>query len=474
MRIDEYGKAEDTNIDFKEKLETDKPKSWLKSVSAFANTKGGIILYGIRDKTHEKVGITDAEQATSKIAELINDRISPIPRYVLEVISEDGKDFIALEIGQGSTTPYYYCSDGKKEAYVRFGDQSKVAPDHILKSLILKGKNITYDQLETKFKLEDVSFTLLEATLKNETGEVFNKDKDYISLNLVHNNHITNAGLLLSDQGLLKQSKVVCTKWKGFVKGSVEGDAIDDKEYTGSIIAILENVETFIRNNSKASWEIVGMQRVEHLDYPSKAIREAIVNAIIHRDYQMTGTEIHVDMFEDRLEIVSPGGMLDGTIIQNSDLTKIPSMRRNIVISDIFNRLHFMDRRGSGLSRIVQSYIDCDRKPIFTSESSYFCVVFPNKGYKKEIEDLKKTNEIIDIDLFTVKLYQLLAYKVSPKLLIQIQDIFKEFGYENEFKREDIEEILKVKRTRASDIIKTMTEANVVIIKDKIYKFKRL
>lgn len=86
------------------------------------------------------------------------------------------------------------------------------------------------------------------------------------------------------------------------------------------------------------------MKRVEYEDYPTKAIREALVNAIIHRDYQIIGAEIHVDMYDNRLEITSPGGMVDGNIIQNMDITKVASMRRNRVISDIFSRLHFMDK----------------------------------------------------------------------------------------------------------------------------------
>src|SRR5699024_4298999 len=111
---------------------------------------------------------------------------------------------------------------------------------------------------------------------------------------------LTNAGLLLSDQNPLKQSKIVCTRWKGLNKGIIAEDAIDDKEYNGSIIALLENADSFIKNNSKMSWKVVGMERQELEEYPITARREAIVNALIHRDYQILGAEIHIDMFDDR------------------------------------------------------------------------------------------------------------------------------------------------------------------------------
>ncbi len=146
-----------------------------------------------------------------------------------------------------------------------------------------KGQNTTFDELPSKYDVSDISFTLLNASLKNETGMEINQDKDYLSLELTtKDKKVTNAGLLLSDQGLLVQSRIFCTRWKGLVKGSTYVDALDDKEYTGSIISLLENAETFIKNHSRVGWRIQGMKRIEVEDYPVRAIREAIVNAIIH------------------------------------------------------------------------------------------------------------------------------------------------------------------------------------------------
>ena len=114
------------------------------------------------------------------------------------------------------------------------------------------------------------------------------------------------------------------------------------------------------------------MRREEHSDYPYRAVREVLVNALIHRDYQILGSEIHVDIFDDRLEIFSPGGMMNGQRIQDMDLRHIPSMRRNQVISDVFSRLHFMDRRGSGIDRIINSYAEVSQKPTFFSNTEFF------------------------------------------------------------------------------------------------------
>jgi len=156
---------------------------------------------------------------------------------------------------------------------------------------------------------------------------------------------------------------------------------LDDKEFSdSSLISLLGNAEAFIRNNSKNPWTIRGMRREEKSDYPFKAVREVLVNAMIHRDYQIIGTEVHVDMFDDRLEIISPGGMLSGSRIQEMDLRRVPSMRRNEIISDIFGRLHYMDRRGSGIGRILNSYTEFAEKPRFYSTETYFLVELPNRS----------------------------------------------------------------------------------------------
>ena len=475
MRLEDYEKIESTNIDYKEKLEVSHPRSWLKSVSAFANTNGGVLLFGV-DDDRKPVGIDDIKYIASKIAELINSKISPIPRYELHAFQDKGLDFLEVNVGDGPATPYYYSSDGRKTAYIRSGDKSIEAPDHVLDNLILKGKNKTFDCLPSEYKLDDVSFTLLDATLKKETGTPIDINRDYISLNLMNGDgFITNAGLLICDQGLLKQSRIFCTRWKGVVKGSINGDAIDDKEYTGSIISLLENAETFIKNNSKTSWEIDGMTRKEFFEYPTKAVREAIVNAIIHRDYQILGSEIHIDMYDDRLEITSPGGMVDGSQIQDLDLTKIPSLRRNTIISDIFNRLHFMERRGSGITRIIESYTDCTQKPIFSSNVSSFSVTFPNKGYVKENfkENLKNSNVVDDKDYFLIKIYKNLGGKVRTNFLENLQKLFNSVGYEKEFSKEKIEDIFEVKKSRASEIINILINNNIIENDESRYKFKK-
>jgi len=318
-------------------------------------------------------------------AELINARIEPVPNYELLTIHEDSKDFLLIVVSAGPTTPYFYNSNGTRIAYIRKGDQSKEAAPHDLTKLILEGMNTTYDALESSYPLSKVSFTFLSAEFQRIQHTPPLTEKDLVSFGLLlENGNLTNGGVLLCDQYLLRHSRIFCTNWKYLEKGHLGQDALDDKEYEGNILQILNNAEMFIVNNSKKSWGVYDMRTVKHEDYPREAIHEALVNAIIHRDYFEIGSEIHVDMYPNRVEIISPGGMFDGSFIQDQDPLKVASKRRNQIISDIFSRLDMMDRRGSGFKRIIEAYENESVKPSFYSDELYFRVILPNTSYNKE------------------------------------------------------------------------------------------
>ena len=143
--------AEATDCDFKESVEIKKPKSWFKSVSAFANGIGGSLFFGVDDDKNI-VGLVEAQTDAENISSLIRDRISPIPEINLIPMQENGKTILVLKVSSGRNTPYYYSADGLKQAFIRVGNSSLPAPDHILKELVLKGSNKTFDSLPTDHK----------------------------------------------------------------------------------------------------------------------------------------------------------------------------------------------------------------------------------------------------------------------------------------------------------------------------------
>ena len=180
-------------------------------------------------------------------------------------------------------------------------------------------------------------------------------------------------------------------------------DALDDKEYTGSLVTLLQAGTDFVRNNSRKAWRKVGDGCVEMPDYPERAVLEGIVNALIHRSYMEIGSEVHIDMFDDRIEIYSPGGMVSGISLEGKDLLKIPSKRRNPILADIFSRLKYMERRGSGFKKILADYegqveFDETKMPVFDADIDDFTLPLYNldygHNYIMNVSDIQGDNRI--------------------------------------------------------------------------------
>ena len=157
---------------------------------------------------------------------------------------------------------------------------------------------------------------------------------------------MTNVGALLADECPLRYSRFFCTHWNGKDKTGGIVDAIDSAEYSGSLISLFDEGMAFVKRNMRTMWKKTPNSRIEMPDYCERSVFEALVNALIHRDYLILGSEVHIDIFDDRMTIYSPGGMPDGTQIQNLDINDIPSTRRNPILADVFNRLGYMERQG--------------------------------------------------------------------------------------------------------------------------------
>lgn len=390
--------GEATEYDKKVMLEVKKPKSWLKSVSAFANGVGGVLIFGIADDD-SVVGIDDVKKTMEVISEQIKVKMDPTPEVLLKAHLVDGKEIVTLEVYRGEETPYYYVGEGNYTAYVRIGNESVMATATDLKRLVLRGKNRTYDSLVTDYSFDDYSFSKLKAAYYKKTKKSMEM-KDFESFGIVDKNGmLTNAGALLADESPIYCSRLFCTRWNGIDKASGVIDALDDEEYTGSLILLLEEGMNFARRNSKKMWKKESDRRVEYPEYPERSIFEGLVNGLVHRDYLDMGSEVHIDIFDDRLEIYSPGGMYDGTLIQDRDIDNVPSKRRNPVVADIFSRLDYMERRGSGFKKIMQAYevepnYTEDKKPVFYSNATEFRVILKNLNFTDEV--LNEKNEVLD------------------------------------------------------------------------------
>lgn len=310
--------GETTEYDKKQEVERRKVKSWLKSVSAFANGSGGCLLFGIADDD-TIIGLTDAKTDAEFISQKIKERIDPMPQIDLKIERVENKELLILHVHGGEDTPYYYFD---KKLYRSFG--------------LVDNKGI-----------------------------------------------LTYAGLLMADECPLRQSRVFCTRWNGKTKAGGSIDALDSAEITGGLVTLLEDTMSFIRRNNRTLWYKEPMQRIEIPQYMERCVMEVVVNALAHRDYLIQGSEVHVDMYDDRMVIYSPGSMPEGRLIQTMNLEDIPSVRRNPVIADIFAQLGYMERKGSGMGKIIKPikalpYFEEKMLPTFFSDRAQFTVTFPN------------------------------------------------------------------------------------------------
>lgn len=204
---------------------------------------------------------------------------------------------------------------------------------------------------------------------------------------------LTNAGALLADESPMRHSRLFCTRWNGLDKTSGVMEALDDKEFSGSLLILIQGGEEFVKNNTKKRWKKTPDGRLEMPDIPERAALECIVNGLIHRDYLELGSEVHIDIFDDRMEIYSPGGMFDGSFVQDLDTDYVPSRRRNPIIADVFSRMNYMERRGSGFKKIKDDYHRAvnyrpELEPEFYSDASSFWVTLYNLNYNILIEEV--------------------------------------------------------------------------------------
>ncbi len=374
--------AECTAYDFKEVLEGKKPKSWLKSVSAFANTLGGSLFFGI-DNDGVVKGLEDVQYVTEAISMKIRDYMDPLPEVEAIPLEMEGKRVLQLKVKAGSYTPYYYVGDGQRVAFVRNGDESIPATGEQMVRLVLKGSNRTYDSLRSDRRIEDHSFAILANTFKERTGQDWDK-KYLLSFGLVTDDgYLTNAGALFADNCWLSQSRLYCTRWDGLEKT----DAINDAEFKGNILLLLREAMAFAKANTRKGWEKLPDGRKNKPEYAERAVLEGCVNHLIHRDYTVMGGEVHLDIYDDRLALTSPGGMYSGQMVQDVPVEDISSLRRNPVLADVMAQLDYMEKRGSGLKKICNATKELEtykegRDPVFKSSVSQFMTVIYSMEYQ--------------------------------------------------------------------------------------------
>lgn len=341
-------------------FKSDISNTFLKTVSAFANYDGGQIIFGVGD-TGEKIGLKDPTETCLAIENKINDAIRPQPQYELSVNEKDKT--VTLTVEAGPAKPYTY----KSKAYRR-NDTATIEVDELeLSRLILHGRNIHYEELPADTK--ELSFSELERRAKQEIG-IKSLNKDILkTLNLYHDGEGYNhAAELLADQNHFPGIDVARF---GEDISIILKRAVLEKE---SILSELEKAVEIYRDYYQYE-EIRGMDRVKVEKIPEEAFRETIANALIHRTWDVNA-QIRVLMFEDRIEVSSPGGLPAG-LSEEEYLKGNISMLRNPILGNVFYRLHIVEILGTGIIRIKEAYKESQKKPVFEVFENSIKVTLP-------------------------------------------------------------------------------------------------
>ena len=431
---------ENINVEFKKKFTTELKKE----VVAFANTNEGTIYIGI-DDFGNIIGIKNVDEVLNQVVLSIRNSIKPdITMYCNSKIERiENKDVIIIQVQRGALRPYYIAEKGLKPSgvYVRQGSSSVPASEESIRKMIKETDGDSYEKLRSLN--QDLTFDYTKKIFEKNALSFGLSQKKTLCL-IGEDDLYTNLALLLSDQC---NHTLKVAVFEGIEKNIFK----DRKEFKGSLLKQVTEAYEFINLLNKTEATFEGLTRKDERDYPTEAIREALLNAVVHREYSFSGSTL-VNIYEDRIEFISLGGIVSGLSLDSIMLGV--SQSRNEKLANIFYRLHLIEAYGTGIKKIFSSYEKIGLKPTIKTEIGAFQVVLPNIHYVKKIEN--DNTEIKSI------------YK-------DILDFIEKKGGTT---RKEIEEYINLSQTRVITLLKEMLELNLIKKeKDKIdrraYKYYR-
>lgn len=404
-----------------------------KEVIAFANTDGGVIYVGIDDQGNV-VGLEDTDGSYTRLTNGVRDAIQPdVTMFVRYVLQDDG--VIRIEVSEGSYKPYYLKGKGLKPTgvFVRQGTSSVPASPDLIRRMIRDSDGGVFEEMRTPE--QELTFAEAAAAFKRY-GVDFDEDK-YVALGVrsLNDSAYTNLGLLCSDQ---------CRHTvKIAVFGDRENTAFKDaREFGGSIFRQLDDSYAYLSLCNRTLSVFEGLERIENKDYPDEALREALLNALVHRDYSFSGS-IVVNVNDDAMEFISLGGLVPGLTAE--DVRSGISQPRNRRLAEIFHRLKLIESYGTGIRRIYALYSNCSEQPEIVVTPNVFKLILPNMNAAAE---KTKQEKLARLDEATPQMKTVLDY----------------LTVHGEMSEKDVEALLGIKKTRVYLLARQMSERGLIEI----------
>lgn len=359
-----------------------------RAVVAFANGEGGTIYIGVGD-SGDIIGVSDADDISQRVTSSCRNAIKPDITMFLKVdVAEiEGKRIVEVRVNRGSSAPYYLADKGIKPSgvFIRVGTSTVQASEMHIKSMIKLADNDSY--IELRSLEQDLTFIEADKVFA-EAGIAFGKAQK-VTLGLIDcDEQYTNLGLLLSDQC---RHTVKLAVFEGTTKAVFR----DRKKFGGSLFKQIADITDYLNLINRVHATFKGLKRIDSYDYSPVAIREALLNAIVHRDYSLSGSTF-INIYDDRMEILSFGGLVYGLNIQT--IKQGYSMSRNTKLANIFYKLRLIETYSTGIPRIMDIYKNYAAKPQIEVTDNSFAISFPNLNFGKNGEQVKRREVSADME----------------------------------------------------------------------------
>lgn len=403
-----------------------------KEIIAFANCDGGTVYVGVADDG-TVLGVENADECALQISNMVRDAVKPdVTMFIhYETLACDGKAVVAVNIQRGTNRPYYLAKKGLRPegVYVRQGYSSVPATDTAIRQMIKEtdgdsfenmrsiNQALTFEATKKEFEKRNVAF----GQPQMQTLKIVSADGIY-----------TNLGLLLSEQ---------CphTIKAAVFEGTNQNVFKDRREFSGSLMQQLNEVYDYIDFHNQTHATFQKLLRIDTRDYPEVAVREALLNSLVHRDYSFRASTL-ISIYEDRIEFVSIGGLLPG--LELDDLMMGVSVCRNPHLANVFYRLQLIEAYGTGMNKIMGAYADTPVQPKITTTNNAFKIILPNvNAVSKEAEAPEETEKAI-----------------APAADSNEEKILRFLAEHHVISRKEAQELLEVSQSTAGRVLKAMVD----------------
>lgn len=412
-----------------------------KEIIAFANCNGGKLFIGIRDDG-TVIGLNNPNGTALQISNMVRDAIKPDVTMFLhyETIEENGKKIIAVYVQRGTDRPYYIAKKGMRPegVYVRQGYSSVPATDTAIRHMIKEtdgdhfevmrslNQELTFDAVQKEFQLRDIEFDPQQM----RTLKLIDKDGLY-----------SNLALLLSDQ---------CTHTikMAVFQGTDQTIFKDRREFSGSLMQQMNDVYEFIDFRNQTRTTIEKLLRIDVRDYPEIAVRETLLNLLVHRDYAFSASAL-ISIYTDRIEFISIGGLMPG--IDLEDVMAGISVCRNQELANVFYRLHLIEAYGTGMGKIIKAYEGMSEKPTIETTKNTFKIVLPNINAKHEVTGV-----------LTPKTESMTSTDIEAPLSTDEEKILEYARNNASITKNDVIDLLEVSSSTAARLVRKLVQRNLL------------